>query len=455
MKPITAPDPDNKPKAENLAKPGAWTPRISKRVLPSGAVVWIADWCEKRTGGGYTHRRKQVPTRAEMDEWVAGEAKRLKAETNLLRKAERRGDNVITLSNLYPIERTSLVRAVETIRKEGGRLEAIEQAAKVYADAYLTGAKITVATLRDEHLKNLEQLHKRPPTIRDRRLYLAPFVEAYGDNLAATVTRKQAEAWILGADTVSKQASRYRALHALFRCGVRRKYFSENTVAGLDKPPERPPDRVDIFTPAEAEAVLRAAQEREPRLVAFLAVGMFGGLRPQNELARLDWSDINFEAGKITVTRSTSKTDRVRHVEIQPNLRAWLESVPKARRKGLVYSSRRALFRVLGREWPQDKRKAERAAKAARAAKLGHKLPGPNPEPKPKLKGKPLRWSSDIMRHSFCTYRQAVLKDIGKLCFEAGNTPDVAKAPYLNPHVSEAEVKKYWAIMPAKKGSKT
>ena len=451
MKPITAPDPDNKPKAENLAKPGAWTPRISKRVLPSGAVVWIADWWEKRTGGGYTHRRKQVPTRAEMDEWVAGEAKRLKAETNLLRKAERRGDNVITLSNLSPIERASLVRAVETIRKEGGRLEAIEQAAKVYADAYLTGAKITVATLRDEHLKNLEQLHKRPPTIRDRRLYLAPFVKAYGDNLAATVTRKQTETWILEADTVSKQASRYRALHALFRFGVRRGYFSENPVAGLDKPPERPPDTVDIFSPAEAEAVLRAAYEREPRLVAYLAVGIFAGLRPQNELARLDWSDINLETGKITVTRSTSKTDRVRHVDIQPNLRVWLECVPKSQRRGKIFSSRRALFRVLGRVWPKEKRKAERAAKAARAAELGHKLPGPKPVPKARPKGKPLRWGPDIMRHSFCTYRQAVLRDIGKLCFEAGNTEAVAKAHYLNPRVGEAEVKKFWAIMPTRK----
>lgn len=451
MKPITAPDPDNKPKAENIAKPDAWSPRISKRVLPSGAVVWIADWWEKRTGGGYTHRRKQVPTRAGMDEWVAGEAKRLKAETNLLRKAERRGDNVITLSNLSPIERASLVRAVETIRKEGGRLEAIEKAAKVYADAYLTGAKVTVAALRDEHLKNLEQKKKRPPTIRDRRLYLEPFVKVYGGELAATVTRQQAETWILEADTVSKQASRYRALHALFRFGVRRGYFSENPVAGLDKPPERPPDTVDIFSPAEAEAVLRAAYEREPRLVAYLAVGIFAGLRPQNELARLDWSDINLETGKITVTRSTSKTDRVRHVDIQPNLRAWLECVPKSQRRGKIFSSRRALFRVLGRVWPKEKRKAERAAKAARAAELGHKLPGPKPVPKARPKGKPLRWGPDIMRHSFCTYRQAVLRDIGKLCFEAGNTEAVAKAHYLNPRVSEDEVKMFWAIMPTRK----
>ena len=447
----------SKAEAPDKAEPGKapvgdWNPRISERP-EQGA--WQADWWEKKPGGGYHHRKKQCPTRKALEDWIEGEKKKRAKDAEIFQRKERRGDNAVLLSNLTPTEKIALVAALQNIRDAGGRPEAIADAARVYAQSHLKGAKKTVAALRDEHLKNLEALLKRPPTIRDRRLYLAPFVEAYGDKLAASITRQQAEAWILDAETVSKQASRYRALHALFRFGVRRGYLSENPVAGLDKPPERPPDRVDIFTPAEAEAVLRAAQEREPRLVAFLAIGMFGGLRPQNELARLDWSDINLETGKITVTRSTSKTDRVRHVEIQPNLRAWLESVPKALRKGLLYSSRRALFRVLGREWPQDKRKAERAAKAARAAKLGHKLPGPKPEPKPKLKGKPLRWSSDIMRHSFCTYRQAVLKDIGKLCFEAGNTPDVAKAHYLNPHVSEAEVKKYWAIMPAKKGSKT
>lgn len=456
MKTLAEQEQENKPKAENLAKPEAWSPRISKRVLPSGAVVWLADWWEKKTGGGYTHRKKQQPTRKELETWIEGEAERLKNETKLIRKAERRGDNVVTLANLSPIERAALVRAVETIRKQGGKLESIEKAASVYADAYLTGAKVTVAALVDEHLKNLEQLKKRPPTIRDRRLYLAPFVDAYGEKLAATVTRKQAEEWIYGAESVSKQASRFRALHALFRFGVRRDYLQKNPVATVEKPPERPPDRVDTFTPAEAEAVLRAAQDKSPRLVPYLAVGLFAGLRPQNELARLEWADINLETGKITVTRSTSKTDRVRHVDIQPNLAAWLRSVPKAERKGNIHYSRRALFRVLGREWTQDSRKAERAAKAARAAKLGHKLPGPEPVAKPKPKAKPLRWGPDIMRHSFCTYRQAVLQDIGKLCFEAGNTPAVATAHYLNPRVSRAEVEKFWNIMPtpAKGGRK-
>ena len=451
---------DKVSKAEAPSKPepgkapaGDWDPRISERA-EQGA--WQADWWEKKSGKkGYHHRKKQCPTRKALEDWIAGEKKKRAKDAAIFQRKERRGDNAVLLSNLTPTEKIALVAALQKIRDAGGKPEAIADAAHFYAQSHLTGAKVTVAALRDEHLKNLEQLRKRPPTIRDRRHYLAPFVEAYGDTLAASITRPQAEAWILEASTVSKQASRYRALHALFRFGVRREYFGKNPVAGLDKPPERPPDRVDIFTPAEAEGVLRAAQEREPRLVAYLAVGMFAGVRPQNELARLDWSDINLETGKITVTRSTSKTDRVRHVEIQPNLKAWLKSVPKAHRKGRLFFNRRALFRVLGREWPQDKRKAERAAKEARAAKLGHKLPGPKPEPKPKPKEKPLRWSPDIMRHTFCSYRQAVLGDIGKLCFEAGNTPDIAKAHYLNPRVSAADVELFWNILPTKAARKS
>lgn len=444
---------DGPGKAEpGKAPAGDWNPRISERE-EQGA--WQADWWEKKSEGGYIHRKKQLATRRALEDWIAGEQKKRAKDAEIFQRKERRGDNAVTLSNLTPTEKIALVSALQKIRDAGGKPEAIADAARVYAQSHLTGAKVTVAALRDEHLKNLEALRKRPPTIRDRRLYLAPFVETYGDRLAATITRQQAESWILEAASVSKQASRYRALHALFRFGVRRAYFFENPVAGLDKPPERPPDRVDIFTPAEAEAVLRAAQEREPRLVAFLAVGIFAGLRPQNELTRLDWSDINLETGKIKVTRSTSKNDRVRYVDIQPNLKAWLKSVPGAQRKGRLYFNRRALFRVLGREWPQDKRKAERAAKAAAAAKLGHKLPGPKPEPKPKPKGKPLRWSPDIMRHTFCSYRQAVLKDVGKLCFEAGNTPDIAKAHYVNPRESELEVESFWNILPTKAARKS
>ena len=444
-------EPAVKVEAEKLAKPDSWKPRITERHLPSGAVVWRADWWERKPGGGYAHKQTQRATRRELDDWVAGEQKRLKSEMGLIHKAERRGDNVITLANLSPSERAALAQAVETIRKAGGRVEALADASRVFAETHLTGAKITVADLREEHLEAMQKQGKRPPTIRDRRLYLGDFVEAYGDTLAATVTKAQAEDWIFEADTPSKQASRRRALHALFNYAMRREYVERNPVATVEKPRELGPDKVDIFTPAEAEAVLRAAQDKDPRLVPYFAVGMFAGLRPQNELRLLDWGNINLEAGLLTVTRRTSKTARVRHVPILPNLRAWLESVPAAKRKGRLFYSRRAFFRVLGRDWPQSRGQSVRAEKAARAAKKGFKMPGPEPLAKPKKKEKPLRWGADIMRHTFCSFRQAVLRDIGKLCHEAGNTPAVATAHYLNPRASGAEVKKFWSIMPNKR----
>ena len=441
-------EPAVKVEAEKLAKPDSWKPRITERTMPSGAVVVRADWWEKKPGGGYTHKQTQRATRRELEDWVAGEQKRLKSEMGLIHKAERRGDNVITLANLSPTERAALAQAVETIRKAGGRVEALADASRVFASTHLTGAKITVADLRAEHLEAMQKQGKRPPTIRDRRLYLADFVATYGDTLAATVTKAQAEDWIFDADTPATQASRRRALHALFNYAMRREYMERNPVSTVEKPRELGPDKVDIFTPAEVEALLRAAQKTEPRLVPYFAIGIFAGLRPQNELRLLDWENINLESGLLTVTRRTSKTARVRHVPIQPNLRAWLETVPKSKRKGRLFYSRRAFFRVLGRDWPQSKSRLERAAKAARAAKKGFKLPGPEPTPKPKKKEKPLRWGADIMRHSFCSFRQAVIKNIAQLCHEAGNTPAVAAAHYLNPRGSAAEVEKFWSILP-------
>ena len=448
MKKVAEIEPAVKVEADKLAKPERWNPRTTKRTLPSGAVVWMADWWQKKPGGGYFHKQTQRPTQKELEDWIAGEKKRVVKETQLVRKSERRGDSVVTLSHLTPAERAAIAFAVEKIRSAGGRVEAVAEAARVYADTHLTGAKITVSALVAEHLAAMQNEGLRSPTIRDRRLYLAPFVEQYGDTMAATISKPMVEDWIMAADTPAKKGSRFRALNALFNFAVGREYQELNPAAKVKKPRELGPDKVDVFTAAEAEAVLRAAQKNEPRLVPYFAIGIFGGLRPQNELRLLDWENVNFDSGLLTVTRRTSKTAKVRHVPIQPNLMAWLETVPKSQRKGRIFYTRQAFSRVLGRAWPLTGGQKMRAAKEAKAAKKGHKLPGPQPDPKPKKTEKPLRWSADIMRHSFCSFRQAVIKKIAQLCYEAGNTPDVAEAHYLNPHVSPAEVEKFWSILP-------
>src|SRR5207249_11875768 len=55
----------------------------------------------------------------------------------------------------------------------------------------------------------------------------------------------------------------------------------------------------------------------------YLALGAFTGMRT-SEILRLDWSQVNFERGHITVAPEKAKTATRRLVPIQPNLMQWL-----------------------------------------------------------------------------------------------------------------------------------
>src|SRR5439155_15445876 len=81
-------------------------------------------------------------------------------------------------------------------------------------------------------------------------------------------------------------------------------------------------EEIEIFTRAEMAMVLSTAEER---MVPFLAIGAFAGLRSA-EILRLDWSKVNLETGYITVDASVAKTNSRRLVPITPNLKLWLES---------------------------------------------------------------------------------------------------------------------------------
>ncbi len=406
-----------------LAEDAGWNPRISPRTLGSDNPAWRADWWERRTDGkpGYNHRQKQFPSRNELVAWVEAEQRKRAKQRKMVAMSERRGDSVVTLSHLTPSEKAALAQAIEIIRKAGGRVEAIADASETYAKHQLTGAKKTVAEIVAEHLDAI-QLRRRPATVRDRRHNLKTFVEAYGDRLAAAITTADVERWVLASGNPPTQAARFRAVHALYGFAIKRRYLKENPAATVEPIEANPPDKVAILSAADAETIMRRAEQLEPQLVPYLAVGLFGGLRPENELRNLDWSFINLEAKLITVTRRTSKTSRVRHVPIQPNLAAWLNTVPEAKRKGTFHYYRRALRRVLGREQKKGAEKLD-----------------------------PVPWAQDIMRHSYASYRQAIIKNIHQLVEEMGNTPAVARAHYLNPP-PEAEANRYWAIIP--KGKK-
>lgn len=433
-----------------LAEEAGWNPRIAPRdTSPDGSTAWRADWWEKdtrpngeRNKSGYIHKTKQFPTRKELVAWVQDEQRIRAKQRKLTKRAEKRGDSVVTLSHLSPAERAAIAQAVETIRKAGGRVEALADAAQSFASIQLTGAKKTVAEIVQEHLALLEKT-ARPATVRDRRWNLESFVKQYGGELAASITPTMINTFTLEIPKRPTQAARWRSVRALFNFAVAQGYMDEPPTERAKKIKQEIPDEISVLSPAEAQEVMRRALQMEPRLVPYLAIGIFAGLRPENELGRLDWDKINLKSRTITVTGKNAKTKKKRAVPISDNLAAWLETVPEAERAGEIYYYRRALRRVLGQE---QATKAEKRAKLeAQAAREGRKLSGPTPDetPAPEV----LRWGQDIMRHTFGSYRQAVIKNINQLCEEMGNTPHIARTHYLDPPDEETAAE-FWAITP-------
>ena len=158
---------------KKLAEDAGWNPRIAARDnTAEGSTAWRADWWEKdtrpngeRSKSGYRHCSKQFPTRKQLVKWIEDEQRIRAKQKKLVKRSEKRGDSVVTLSRLSPAERAAIAQAVEIIRKAGGRVEALADAAQSFASIQLTGAKKTVAEIVQEHLALLEKT-ARPATVR-------------------------------------------------------------------------------------------------------------------------------------------------------------------------------------------------------------------------------------------------------------------------------------------------
>jgi len=111
--------------------------------------------------------------------------------------------------------------------------------------------------------------------------------------------------------------------------------FPSNPVKPI--PPAKSKKRdVAIATNEETQKLLQRTQEEDPEMVPWFAIAFFAGLRPESELGRLDWADINFEEKWIRVDFG-NKTDTKRFVDLSDTLAAWLEPFKKA--KGPIQQS--------------------------------------------------------------------------------------------------------------------
>lgn len=163
-----------------------------------------------------------------------------------------------------------------------------------------------------------------------------------------------------------------------------------------------------IITRAQLEAVLAAVPVKHR---AWVAIGAWAGLRPEeiapkkSKLADgrrgLCWEDIDFTFNQIRVSAETSKVNCARLVPLCPVLRAFLEPL---RSTGPVCAGSPVADKTL-----RD---------------VGVKVFGGS-------------WPKDALRHSYGSYRNALLRDLPKVAEEMGTSVSMLHRHYHNPQAKE------------------
>ena len=293
----------------------------------------------------------------------------------------------------------------------------------------------TVREVVDELIASKTSAGKSDVYIKDLTSRLGAFADSFQLRITS-VTGKQIEEYIRALKTLNNSESQRQSLagrtqnnirrlvSTLFKFAIKRGYLPKDhdEISGVEKA-SVDNGEIEVFSPAELQklfdACLTQVKERgkwrtREEMIPYLAVAAFCGLRAA-EIMRLDWSEIHLTGAEkfVEVTAGKAKTASRRTVPITDNCAAWLERYAKP--SGPVINLSRAdkqLFLYL----------AEKSGVA---------------------------WKHNGLRHSFISYRLAVVKDVGQVSLEAGNSPGMVFKHYRQ-LVRESEAQEWFGILPPK-----
>lgn len=252
--------------------------------------------------------------------------------------------------------------------------------------------------------------------------HLNRFAAAFGCTLASLTAPTVAE-WLRslasGRDRLSNRtvANHAGSVVTLFRFARARGWIGRDLADEIAEIPLGKAEAVEEVGTFNASEIRRVLETAPDDIRASLALGAFAGLRTE-EIHRLDWKDVRLAERVVVVTAGKAKTRSRRVVPITDNLALWL-----------------APLRLL--EGPVDPSPTSKAT-THRWRRIAEKVD--------------VLWKHNALRHSFISYRLAVVQNPAQVAFESGNSPAMIHRHY-KALVTEAQGREWFTIEPKSDGA--
>ena len=291
-------------------------------------------------------------------------------------------------------------------------LDGIDQALTSGGEVTSDGLARSVAAVVKEFTALKESNGIRPAYLKAIKFRLGQFQKRFVCDIG-TVTTAQIQGWLDGMNLKAAGYNTSRThVFMLFGYCVTRGYLSKNPVEKVEVRKAKSTRDAVIYTPAEMVKLLASCTNG---FQARIAISGFAGLRTA-EIRRLDWKQIDLEQKVIRIDADQAKTSSRRVVPMTDNLCAWLANfknhigkVCTAKTEDVFLGEQRTVAELAGVPW--------------------------------RLNG---------LRHSFCSYRLALVKNAPQVAFEAGNSPVMIDRHY-KALVTEQQAAQWFAIMPPAK----
>jgi integrase len=192
-----------------------------------------------------------------------------------------------------------------------------------------TGA--TFADAAAEYLRYIEHDRgRKPSTLRGYRSAIqAHLLPAFGAMAIEAVTAEEIERWLVGFGGSTRTRNKLLIqLHGILERARKLYRLPSNAAADVEKFPQPRGGDIDVFSPEEVWALVRAAASGQDAAIYLTAA--FTGLR-MGELLALHWRDVDFAGQTIRVRASyylgqltTPKSGKVRAVPMASDVASAL-----------------------------------------------------------------------------------------------------------------------------------